>query len=181
MVQRQHRVRLAAAKVGLKLDHRIATDARHTPGCRGKQVLEPFSQVGAAEKLGGFQVLIRAQARVDLVEICRELGLLVSAAGHVLVRVDDLPPRLEAAGDRALDSRASDLALLAAHLLVEDKAAKLHLHLADFIGLGRGHRSQQPSHRVECPIRVVTGEHLLVRPLVALVTDLVDQAAFGIA
>jgi hypothetical protein len=116
-----------------------------------------------------------------LVEICCELGLLVSAAGHVLVRVDDLAPRLEAAGDRALDGRACDLALLAAHLFVKDQAAKLHLHLADLLGLGRGHSSQQPRHRIERPIRVVAGEDLLMCPLVALVTDLVHQAALGIA
>ena len=55
-------------------------------------------------------------------QVSGKLGLLVVAAGHVLMRVHDLAPWLEATCDLALDGRAGALAFLAAHLLVEVNA-----------------------------------------------------------
>ena len=135
MVERQHRVGLAAAEVGLELHHRVAALARDALHAADEQALEALGEVGAAEELRGLAVLVRAFAQVHLPEVGRELGLLVAAARHVRVRRDDLAPGLERAGRRRLDQRAARLALLAAHLLVEGEPAQLHLHLADFVGL----------------------------------------------
>ncbi len=95
---------------------------------------------------------------MHLPEIGGELGLLVAAAGHVLVRRDHLAPGLEVGRDGALDGGAGGLALLAAHLLVEAQAQQLHLHLLDLVGLGRRDGGQQPPRRVERAIGVVAGE-----------------------
>ena len=68
-------------------------------------------------------------------QIGRELGLLIPAARDVGVGRHDLTPCLEACASGTLDGGAGGLPLFAADLLVEDQAAKLHLHLADFICL----------------------------------------------
>lgn len=52
------------------------------------------------------------------------------------VRSHDLAPRLERPRARGLDERSARLALLAPHLLVEDEAPELHLHLAHLVRLG---------------------------------------------
>ena len=79
----------------------------------------------------------------------------------------------------ALDRRAGALALLAPHLLVEAQAQEFRLHLLDVVGLRRRDGGQQPAGRVERAIGVVAGEGLLVRPPVAMVAKLADQAALG--
>ena len=143
--------------------------------------LQALGEVGAAEELDRVPVLVRALAEMDLPQVGGELGLLVAAAGHVLVRRHHLAPRLQVARRRALDGGAGALALLAAHLLVEDDAQQLHLHLADLVGLRRRDGGQQPPGRVERAVGVVAGEGLLVRPAVAHVAQLADQAALGLA
>ena len=116
---------------------------------------------------------------MDLPEVGGELGLLVTAAGDILVRRHHLAPGLEAARRRALDRRAGALALLAPCLLVEAQAQQLRLHLLDVVGLRRGDGGQQPAGRVEGAIGVVAGEGFLMRPPVAMVAELADQAALG--
>src|SRR3546814_9785731 len=85
------------------------------------------------------------------------LGLLIAAACNVLVRVHHLAPRLQTPGDLALDGGAGALAPLVAHLLVEDEAAKLHLHFADLVRLRRGDGRQETRHGVERPVDRTSG------------------------
>ena len=116
---------------------------------------------------------------MHLPEVGGELGLLVAAAGHVAMGRHHLAPRLEAARDLALDGRAGAPALFAAHLLVEAQAQQLHLHLVDLVGLGCGDGGEQAGRGVERPVGVVAGERLLVRPFVARLAQLTDDAALG--
>ena len=109
VVQRQHRVGLAAAEVGLELDDRIAAAAGQPPDRARQELLEALRQVRAAEELDGIAVFVGALADVDLPQIGRELGLLVLAAGDVAVRADDLAPRRQVACRLALDRGAGVL------------------------------------------------------------------------
>src|SRR5216684_2894492 len=118
---------------------------------------------------------------MDLPEIGGELCLLVAPARYIGMRRDDLAPRLERAARRRLDQRAARFSLLAAYLLVEREPPKLHLHLADFVGLCRRDGGEQPCYRVECAVSVVARERLLVRPLVPKVAQFLHQRAFGAA
>ena len=164
VIERQHRVGLAAAEIGLELHHRVAALAGQALDAADQQALEALGQKGAAEELGRFAVFVAAFAQMHLPEVGGELGLLIAAAGDVGVRRHHLAPRLQIARRRRLDQRAARLALLAAHLLVEDEAAQLHLHLADLVGLRRRDGGEQSTHRVERAVGVVAGERLLMRP-----------------
>ena len=181
MIERQHRVRLAAAEVGLELHHRVAALAGEALHRADQHPLQALGEIGAAEELDRVPVLVRALAQMHLPEVGGELGLLVAAAGHILVRRHHLAPGLEVARRRALDGGAGALALFAAHLLVEAQAQELRLHLLDLVGLRRRDGGQQPPRRVERAVGVVAGEGLLVRPFVAVVAQFADQAALGCA
>ena len=91
-------MRLAAAEVGLQLDDRIASlagqaastacvSSRRRPSVRN---VRRKNSVGCLYSSDAFSL-------IDLPEVGRELGLLVAAGGHVRVRRDDFPPRLQAA------------------------------------------------------------------------------------
>ena len=125
VIEREHRVRLAAAEVRLELHDRVAALAGEAPDTADEQALQALGEERAAEELLRFPVLVRALAEVHLPQIGRELRLLVAAARHVGVRRHHLAPGLERARGRRLDQRAAGLALLAAHLLVEDEPAQL--------------------------------------------------------
>ena len=132
----------------------------------------------------GVAVFIRTLAQMHLPEVRRELRLPVAPARNVPVRRGHLPPGCERAAPASLrcrrfDERAGRPASLAAHLLVEHQPAKLHLALRDLSRLRRGDRGEQPLHRIQRPVRVIAGEPLLVRPLVAPGAKLRHQAAFG--
>jgi hypothetical protein len=79
------------------------------------------------------------------------------------------------------DEGTGGLAALVAGLLLEDEAAQRHLHALDLGSLAGGDGGQQAGDRVEGAVGVVAGEGLLVRPLVAPVAQLADQAALGVA
>jgi len=115
-------VRLAAAEVGLKLHHRVAALAAKALHGSHQHPLQAFGKIGAAEELDRVPVLVRAFAEEHRPQIGGTLGLLVAAACHVLVGGHHFAPRLKVARRRAFDRRASALALLAAHLLVEAHA-----------------------------------------------------------
>ena len=100
VIERQHRVRLAAAEVGLELHDRVAALPGEALHRADEQALEALGEVGAAEELDWVAVLVRALAEVHLPEIGGELRLLVAAARHVRVRRHDLAPGLEGAGRR---------------------------------------------------------------------------------
>ncbi len=172
-------MRLAATEVGLELHHRIGALAGEALHRAHEQARQALGEIGAAEELDRVPVLVGPLAEMHLPEVRRELGLLVPAARHVPVRRHHLAPRLEVARRCALDGRARTLALLAAYLLVEAQAQQLGLHLLDLVGLRRRDSGEQPPRRVECAIGVVAGEGLLVRPLVAVVAQLAEEAALG--
>ena len=133
VIEGQHRVSLAAAEIGLQLNDRIAAltgKAAHRPD---QHSFQAFGQVGAAKELDRIPVFIRPFAQMHLPEVGRELGLLVSAARHVLVGCHDLAPRLQARGRRALDRQAGLSAAFASRLFVEAHPQQLHLDLLELV------------------------------------------------
>ena len=145
--------------------------------CAHQQALQTLGEIGAAEELDRVFILVRPLAQVHLPQVGGKLGLLVAATGDVPVRRHDLAPGLQIACRCAFDGRASAPAPIAAHLFIEDGAPELHLDLADLIGLRSRHRSQQALGRVERSISVVTGKGLLVRPLIAHITQFAHETA----
>ena len=178
VVQGKHGVGLAAPEVGLQLDDGVAAPTGEAADGTGQQALQALRQVGAPEELGRVAVLVRPFAQVHLPEVGRELGLLVPAARDVLVGRDDLPPRLEAGCGGAFDGGPRPSAPLPARLLVEAHPQQLHLEPLELVRLRRRYRGEEPAHRVQCPVGVVAGEALLVGPLVAVATQLPDEAPF---
>src|SRR5712692_4423594 len=112
-------MRLAATKVRLELDDRIAACTRQPLDGADEQTLEALGQVRAAEELRGLLVFVAAFAKMNLPEVRCELRLLIPSTRDVLVRRHDFPPRLQVTGDGRLDGHADRPPLLAAHLLVE--------------------------------------------------------------
>ena len=178
VVQREHRMGLAAAEVGLQPHHRVAAGAGQPPHGAGQHRLQALGEVGAPEEFDRVAVLVGPLAEAHLPEVGGELRLLVPAARHVPVRRDHLAPRLQGGG-RAGEGQAGLPAPFAARLLVEAGAQQLHLELLDVGRLRRRHRRQQPVRRVERAVGVVAGERLLVRPGVPVAAQLADEAALG--
>ena len=125
VVEGQHRVRLAAAEVGLELHHRVTRPVGHAPRGPGQQPPQALRHERPPEELGGVAVLGRAAAEVDLPQVGRELGLLVPPARHVAVGLHQFAPGPERPGRRALQERATGLPLVAAHLLVDPQPRQL--------------------------------------------------------
>jgi hypothetical protein len=127
-------VGLTAAEVGLKLYHRVPSgsgEALHRPHQHPREAL---GKIGAPEKFHRIPILIGSLTEMDLPEIGREFGLLIAAAGHILMRGDNFALGLEISRCRALDGGTGAFALLTAHLFVEAEPKKFHLHLLDLIG-----------------------------------------------
>ena len=181
MVKREHRVRLAAAEVGLELHDRVTPLPRKALDRASQQALQTVGEIGTTEKLDRVLILVRPLTQVHLPQVGGELGLLVAATGHVPVRRHDLAPGLQVACCRTFDGRAGAPAPFAAGLLVEDGAPQLHLDLADVIRLGGRHRRQQTLGGVEGAIGIIAREGLLVRPAIAYIAQLAYQRAFSLA
>src|SRR5437016_2760575 len=96
---------LAAAEVGLQLDDRVAAFQIPAPDCVKNELLQPVSNEGAAEELDWVTVLGQGLIAPDLVEVSRELCLLVAPRGHILVWCNDLAPRLQSTSRLTLDGR----------------------------------------------------------------------------
>jgi hypothetical protein len=130
-------MRFTASEVGLELHHRVAAltgDALH----RGyEQTLEAFSEVSPAKELDWLFVFVRSFAQVDLPEVSGKFRLLVLTAAYVFVRRHHFTPGLEVRRRRAFDGGRSALTLFVAHLFIESKAQKLHLHFLDLVHLFR--------------------------------------------
>jgi hypothetical protein len=62
--ERQHRVGLAAAEVGLELDDRVATRARQPLHGAGQEPPQAVGEVGAAEELHRIAVFVGPFAAV---------------------------------------------------------------------------------------------------------------------
>ena len=95
MVQRQHRVSLAAAEVGLQLHHRVASASGETLHGADQHLPQAGGQIGAAKELRRVAILVRSLAEEHLPQIGGELRLLIASAGHVLVRGHYVAPRLQ--------------------------------------------------------------------------------------
>src|SRR5699024_7343832 len=94
---REHRVRPAAAEVGLQVDHRRSVlVAADTPNGAEDQVSQAVCEVGALEERARISVLRVALPAGDHREVGGELGGVEVPAGDVLVRGEDLPPRFDA-------------------------------------------------------------------------------------
>lgn len=104
---------------------------------------------------------------MHLPEIRGELGLLVTPARDILVRIDDLTPRRQPAGRVAFDGGADALPLLGPHLLIEPHTQEFHLHLLGIAGLWRRDGGEQSRHGIERAVGIVAGERILVCPLIA--------------
>ena len=102
MIQGQHRVGLAAAEVGLQLDHRVSGLAIEAKQGDAQQILEATGDVGAAEELGRVGVFRAALALAHLVEVGGELGLLVATCDHIGVRGNHIAPGHQACLDLVL-------------------------------------------------------------------------------
>ena len=124
MPQRQHRVGLAAAEIGLQLDHRVAALLAEPAHGVGQEALQPVGQVGPPVELGRVAILVAALAARHLGEVGRELGLGEPAGRHVAMRGHDLAPRLQAGLGGALQ-RQRGRARLGTRLLVADGLAQL--------------------------------------------------------
>ena len=83
VVQRQHRVGLGVAEIGLKLHHRVAAITRDALHAAHEQALQALGEVGAAEELLRPLVLVRAPPWVHLPDVGGELSLLVAPARHI--------------------------------------------------------------------------------------------------
>ena len=177
MIQRQHRVRLAAAEIGLQLHDRIAAPDGQPAHGADQHLLQAGGQVGTAEELHRVAVFVRAFAQVHLPQVGGKLGLLVAATGHVFMRHHHFAPGFEAGRHAAFDGDARRLAFLTARLLVEAHAQQFHLHLLHLVGLRCRDGGQQSSDGIERPVGIVAGEGFLMCPSVAHGQNLIHQAA----
>ena len=178
VVERDQSVGLAAAEVGLKLDHRVAPGPGEPASRPHNQVADALGDEGPAEELDGVAVLVGRLAPPHLVQVGGELGQLEAAGGDVLVGGDHLPPGGQAGFGTALDLGGRGLAVGAPGLLVVLLALQVLMELAHPVGLAaRRHRLQQPLGGVEGPQGVVGGERFVVGPGVAHVLEFGDVVA----
>ena len=113
---------------------------------------------------------------MNLRKVGGELGLLILARGHILMRGHHLTPGPERTRHRTLNGRTQALPLLVAQLLIEAEAEKLVLHLVHFLCLNSGNGGQEAPSRIEGAIGIVAREGCLVRPTVAVFTTFTNEA-----
>jgi hypothetical protein len=94
MVDREHRVRLAAAESCLKLDDRLAALADQPLRHLREQEPHTLGYEGAVKKRNRVLVLGRGLSRMNRRDICRELGLLERSFQNVAVRDSNFSPGL---------------------------------------------------------------------------------------
>ena len=93
VIQCQQRVRLAAAEGSLELNDWLTTVAANPLQRLKKKPANALGQIRPGEELYGVLIFDLRRAACDLRQVCRELGLPVSARGHVRMRPSDLSPR----------------------------------------------------------------------------------------
>ena len=118
---------------------------------------------------------------MHLPEVRRKLGLLVSAAGNVLMGADHFSPWGKTACRLALDGGPCGPAPLCPRLFVETHSEELHLHALDLGSLRGGDGGQEPVRRIESAVCIVAGKRLLVRPAIPNLPQFTHQAPFGMA
>ena len=181
MIKRQHTVAFAAAKIGLQLHNWVAALAAKPPKTRHQQILQALCQVSAPKEFFGIAIFRRRLALHHIRKINRELGLGILSPRHILMRLDDQPPRLEAGlsrpqrvfGGHRLLGRSSGIPF----------KARAQQFLSVYINQTRlllgANRFQQPSRRISHPIRGITVEGFLMRPFVAGIPQFKDVVALG--
>ena len=96
VIEGQHGVGFSAAEVGLQVHHRagvgVPTEASQSAG---EQVPQPLSQVGAAEKLDRVAIFAARLPLAHVVEVGGEFGRGKITARHIVVWVNDFPPRFQ--------------------------------------------------------------------------------------
>ena len=94
-MERQHGVRLAAAEVGLKPDHRLAALAGKARNRCGQDPPQSFRRIGDPEERGRVAVLLTAITLVDQRQVGGELGIGEARFEHVRMGLADFAPRAE--------------------------------------------------------------------------------------
>ena len=180
VVQGDEAMGLAAAEVGLQLDHRVAALARQPPGRGGQQVPQALGEIGAGEEGPWVLVLGVGPALSHRVQVGGELGLVEAPGPHVGVGDDDVAPRRQPGLGGALGGAGRDLAVLGARLGLEHLAQQVAAEVAHGLALVEvAEGFQQALHGVEGPAGVVAGEPALVGPVVAGLSDLEHQGPHG--
>ena len=178
VVKRQHRVRLAAAEIGLELHDRVAALAGEAPHGAYQHPLQALGEIGAAEELDRVPVFVSPFAEVHLPEIGGELGLLVAAAGHVLVRRHNLAPGLEVAAP-ALSMAVPALLRFSLRTCSSKRSRRSSIFIFSISSACGAETAVSSRARIQRAVGVVAGEWLLVRPAVPIATDFTDEAALS--
>ena len=171
VVESDEGVGLASAEVGLQLHYRVAASAAEPSGGADDQAGKAFSDVGATEELDRIAVFRDGRSLPDLLQVRGEFGDEKTAGGHVVVRLDHIPPRRESrrrtAGVR-LGLRCFRFVVSLSGLLVEPLAQQFFVELVHLVGVWSSTDGfQQQLRRVHGPQGAVDSERFVVRPLVA--------------
>ena len=178
MVERQHRMGFAATKVGLQLYHRITTPLCHASHGTNQHLLQTFGQISTAEKLNRVTILIGTFTKMHLPEVGGKLSLLVTATGHIVMRHNYLPPRLEHTGHPGFERNTRRFSALSPRLLIKAETQQLHLRPLHLITLRCRDSSKQAANGVQCAIGIIAGKKFLMGPFVAAVTNFRHKATF---
>ena len=96
VVKGQHGVGFSAAEVGLQIHHRAGVSVpAEASQSAGEQVPQPLGQVGAAEKLDRVAVFAARLPLTHVVEVSGEFGRGKITTRHIVMRVNDFPPRFQ--------------------------------------------------------------------------------------
>ena len=107
MIEREHRVGLAATEVGLQFNHRVSSFTRETLDPIKKQSTETFRE--AFVEILWPSVFVRRIAAMNHCEVSGKLRLCEIPCSHVGMRMDDFAP-----WSQSFTRRAAGLALRAA-------------------------------------------------------------------
>ena len=178
VVKGEHRVSLAATEIGLQVDRRRRVEITRDSAQRlAQQVLQPHREIGALEELHRVGVLRSALALSDLGEVRGELRGVEIAAGHVRVRDEHLPPRLQPLSGHT--GRRRDVTCGSARLGLDHGTLMLQTGAAYLVHqvLVRADGREQSLGGVQGAARVIGVERGVMRPVVADVVQLSDVVA----
>jgi len=176
--QGQHRVRLAAAEIGLQVDHRRrVVVAGQAPDGTADEIGQSLCQVSASEerhRVGIVRILFSAEG--NLVEVSRKFGGREVSRRNIIVRWQHFPPRLEAGGLGIVDSRLEYLLVV----FVRGNSAQIALDGLDFVRLGAAaDQPQQALGSVQGAVGIVVAERTVVCPRVSRLPKLNGEGLPG--
>src|SRR2546421_12812612 len=173
MVEREQRVCLPTTKVCVEIDDKITSATVQALQRAGQQLPQPVRQECPLKEVARDTILVGAHPLMYLRQVSSELGQLIAARGNVGLWRYNLAPGTQAHGRLALNGCNRDFARLIARLFLEAYAQQflfLSFNLAGLLGGRDG--SEQSLDAVQCAIGIIRTEGLLVRPLVACLTQL---------